>query len=232
MARDDPFLVRHNTIPAVAESTAVRAIINRMGIQIVTDFFTQLTLSGFAYHMQAGTEDAGDGMTSTIDDVLVAMVADNSAGNAMIPLLYETTPGVVADTADLAMAMLEVDKDKIRWANDASGTAFVPANLRSDDPNAASGFFRIMEGAGIVTAAKSAVPNSVELARKDFLENELADTIGYPGTWDTVVYSVRTRPMCVLIDASSIVGHFGSAAALMTGYCVLQFAQFSKTLVV
>ena len=48
MARDDPFLVRHNTIPAVAESTAVRAIINRMGIQVVTDFITQLTLSGFA----------------------------------------------------------------------------------------------------------------------------------------------------------------------------------------
>ncbi len=230
MAREDVFLVRHNTIPAVSESQAVRAIVNRMGMQIVTDFFTQLTISGFAYHMQAGTEDAGDGMTNVIDDVLVAMIADNTAGNAMIPLLYETTPGVIADTADLAMAMLEVDKDKARYSS--GGTTFVPANLRSDDPNAANGTFSIMEGAGIVAAAKSAVPNTVELARKDFLENELADTIGYPGTWDTVVYSVRTRPMCVLIDASSIVGHFGSAAALMTGYCVLQFAQFDKTLVV
>ena len=27
-------------------------------------------------------------------------------------------------------------------------------------------------------------------------------------------------------------GHFGSATALLTGYCVLQFAQFDKTLVV
>ncbi len=232
MAREDPFLVRHNTIPAVAESTAVRAVINRLGVQVVTDFFTQLTLSGFAYHMQAGTENAGDGMTNVIDDVLVAMIADNTAGNAMIPLLYETTPGVVAATAVLAMAMLEVDKDKARWADDASGTAFTPANLRSDDPNAASGNFRIMEGAGVVAAAKSAVPNSVELARKDFLEDALANTIGYPGAWDTVVYSIRTRPMCVLVDASSIVGHFGSATALLTGYCVLQFAQFSKTLVV
>ncbi len=232
MARDDVFLVRHNTVPGVGESNPARAVVNRMGIQVVTDFITQLTLSGFAYHMQAGTENAGDGMTNVIDDILVAMIADNSAGNAMIPLLYEATPGVVADTAVLAMAMLEVDKDKIRWADDASGTAFVPANLRTDDPNAASGFFRIMEGAGVVALAKSAIPNSVELARKDFLENALADTLGYPGTWDTVVYSIRTRPMCVLVDASSIVGHFGSATALMTGYCVLQFAQFSKTLVV
>jgi hypothetical protein len=203
-----------------------------MGSQIVTDFFTQLTLSGFAYHMQAGTENAGDGMTNVIDDILVAGIADNTAGNAMIPLLYEATPGVVAATAVLAMAMLEVDKDKARYADDASGTVYVPANLRTDDPNSANGDFIIMEGAGVVATAKSAVPNSVELARKDFLEDALANTIGYPGAWDTVIYTIRNRPPCVLIDASSCLLHFGSATALLTGYYAFQFAQFSKTLVV
>jgi len=229
MARDDVFLVRHSSTPMLAEGNEERAVINRLGFQVVTDFFTQLVLSGFAYHMQVGTEDAGDGLTDTIDDALCAFVADNSAGNAMIPLLYEINPGVIAG-ATLVMAMLEVDKDKVRYSS--GGTAYVPANLRTDDPNAANGSFYIMEGAGIVAAAKSAVPNSVELARKDFLEDALADTIGYPGAWDPVIYSICSRPPTVLVDASSILGHAGSATAVVTGYGCLQFAQFDKDLVV
>ena len=232
MGREDVFLCRHNAIPALAEGNEERAVVNLAGFSVVVDMFTQLVLSGFAYHMQVGTENAGDGLTNVIDPILVAMIADNAAGNAMIPLLYEVNPGVIADTAALVMAMLEVDKDKVRYAADGSGTVYVPANLRTDDPNSANGSFIVMEGDGIVAAAKSAVPNSVELARKDFIEDALADTLGYPGTWDPVVYSVMKRPPMVLVDASSIVCHAGSATALCTGYTALQFAQFDKDLVV
>ncbi len=232
MSRTDVFKVRHDSLVGVAESSGTEGVINRMGSLVVTDLFTQLILSGYGYHMQAGTESTGDEMTTSIDAILVAGIADNPSGNAMIPLLYEATPGVVADTAALAMAMLEVDKDKVRFADDASGTIYTPANLRTDDPNSASGDFLIMEGSGVVATAKSAVPNSVELGRKYFLEDALANTIGYPGTWDTVVYSINSRPACVLIGPSSCVLHFGSGTALMTAYYVFQFAQFPKALAV
>lgn len=231
MGREEVFLTRHNSIPPVGESTSERGVINLLGSQVVTDFFTQLVLSGFAYHMQVGTEDAGYASTTDIDDILVYMIADNSPGNAMIPLLYEINLGVMAGGL-LTMAMLEVDKDKVRYAADASGTVFVPANLRTDDPNSANGTFIIMEGAGIVAAAKSAVPNSMELARKDWTEDALADTLGYPGAWDPCVYTIKNRPPTVLVDASSIVCHNGSNTADTTGYGVLQFAQFDKDLVV
>ena len=228
MARDDIFQVRHNSVPAVGESNADRAIMNRMGMQIVADFITQLTLSGWAYHMQLGTEDAGVASTTAIDDQLASICCDNIAGQAMIPLLYEVTPGVLA-TATIVQAMLELDKDKVRYTS--GGTAYVPANLRGDDLNSASGagFF---VGADVTIAAKSAVPNSVEFARAFFIEDAIADSLGYPGAWNTTVYSARTRPIAVLIDASSIVGHFGAATADVTGYAALQFAQFSKTLIV
>ena len=226
MSREDVFLVRHSSIPAISEAVAERAIINRMGMQIVVDFFDQLILSGLAYHMQLGTEDAGVNSTTAIDDQLASMVIDNNAGYAMIPLLYEVTPGVIA-TATLVQAMLELDKDKVRYTS--GGTAYVPANLRGDDNNSASGSFYV--GPDVTIAAKSAVPNSVEFARKFYLEDALADTIGYPGAWEACVYSARNRPIAVLIDAASIVGHFGSATADVTGYAVLQFAQFDKALV-
>lgn len=228
MARDDVFRVRQTLVPH-GEATSDQASISRAGFQLVTDFYTQLVLGGYAYHMQAGTEDAGINSTAAIDDELAWMVADNTAGNAMLPLTYECTPGVLAG-ATLVQAMLECDKGKARYTS--GGTAFVPANLRSDDPNAANGSFFIVAGAGIVTAAKSAVPDSVELARQFYIEDALADSIGYPGAWNTLVYSIRNRAPCVLVDASSIVGHFGAATADVVGYGTLEFAQFPKTLVI
>ncbi len=228
MASQTIFQTRHDTFPALSEQEKERAVVNRMGSQIQVDFFTQLVLGGYAYHMQGGTEIVGIAATVAIDDQKCTMLADNSASFAMIPLLYEVNIGVVAG-ATIVQAMLEIDKDKIRY--DSTGNAFVPANMRTDDPKSATGNFYV--GPDITIAAKSAVPNSVELARKNYTEDALADTLGYPGTWATKVYDIATRPPMVLIDASSIVGHCGSAAANdTTGYYVLQFAQFSKTLVV
>src|SRR3990167_9619571 len=227
MARDDVFIVRHSSTPAVGESNAERAVINRAGFQVVTDFLTQITLAGWGYHMQLGTEDAGVASTTAIDDALASMVADNVAGKAMIPLLYEVTPGVLA-TATIVQAMLELDKDKARYSS--GGTAYVPANLRGDDNHSASGSFYV--GPDVTAAAKSAVPNSVEFARKFYTDDALTDSIGYPGAWEACVYSIRNRQPLVLIDAASVIGHFGAATADVTGYAVLQFAQFDKALVV
>ena len=225
MARDDVHIVRHTALPPIPDAVQSQSVLNRMGMQIVVDFFDQMVLSGFAYHMQAGTENAGINSTEVIDDVLVWMIADNAVGKAMIPLLYECTPGVIGG-ATLAMAMLEVDKAKLRYSS--GGTTYVPANLRGDDPNGANGVFKIIAGAGIVALAKTPVPDSVELARKDFIENVLTDTLGYPGAWDTEIYSIRRKAMCIITDASSIVGHFGAASADVVGYGVLQFAQLDK----
>ncbi len=228
MGREDIFEVRHTSIPAVAEGGETRAVVNRMGSQIVADFFTQMVLSGFAYHMQLGTEDAGVAATVAIDDELVTMLADNVAGQAMIPLLYEVNVGEVS-TATIVTAMLECDKLIVRYTS--GGTAYVPANLRGDDNNSANGSFFV--GPDVTAATKSAVPDSVELGRKDYTEDALANTIGYPGAWATAVYDVNKRPAICLLDAASILCHLGSASAAdTTGYCILQFAQFNKSLVV
>jgi hypothetical protein len=224
MAREDIFLVRHSSLPAIGEGQADRSVINRMGMQIVVDFYTQLALSGLTFHMQAGTEDAGVALTGAIDDTLAFILADNPAGYAMIPLLYEVNPGVLAG-ATIAQSMLEIDKAKARYAS--GGTAFVPANLNSQSSAAAAaGTFYVCAG-DIVAAAKSAVPLSVELARKTYTEDALADTIGYPGAWDPCVYSVMDRPMAVISGVGSIVAQAGSPTGDMTGYGVLQFAQLT-----
>ena len=227
MSRDDVFRVRHNSIPAISDANAEQGILNRMGMQIVVDFFTQLCLSGFCYHMQIGTEDAPVASTTSIDDTLAWMVADNPAGSAMMPLLYEVNIGAFT-TGTIAMSMLEADKDKVRYSS--GGTAYAPANMRGDDLNAvaASSYY---VGTDVTLAAKSAVPNTVELARRFHYEDVVTTTTGVENLTPTV-YSVKTRPALVLVDAASLVCHHGCATADVTSYGVLQFAQFSKTLVV
>ena len=215
-------MVRHSSIPAISEAVAERAIINRMGMQIVVDFFDQLILSGLGYHVQLGTEDAGVASTTAIDDQLASMVIDNNAGYAMIPLLYEVTPGVLA-TATLVQAMLEVDMAKKRYSS--GGTAYVPRNLHAQAPASLNGAAYV--GADVTTLAKTAVPDSVELARKFFIEDAIADSLGYPGAWEACVYSVKQRPMSITYGVGSVVGHFGSATADVTGYAVIEVAQLA-----
>lgn len=227
MSRDDPYLVRHTSLPAVGEAVGERAVINRMGLQVVTDFFTQLVLGGFAYHMQLGTMTAPVDSTVAIADTLVWAVADNNAGYAMIPLLYELGIDFV-DTAVSGETMLEWDKDKKRWSS--GGTAFVPANMRGDDYRSANGVFYV--GTDITAAAKSAVPNSVELARRQLSEDAVTDPTTGKMQMDPIIYSCMQRPIVVGIDASSLVVHFGAATADLKGFGVLQFAQFEKGLVI
>lgn len=226
MGRDDIFLVRHNSVPAIADGTPERAVINRLGFQVVTDFFTQLVLSGMAYHMQIGTMTTPVNSTDAIDDQLVWMLADNNAGYAMIPLLLELNIEF-ADTAVNAEALLEWDKAKKRYSS--GGTAFTPANMRGDDPASFNGAAYV--GTDITALAKSAVPNSVELARRQIIEDAVTDP--NTGKWqaDPVLYSCQNRPIVVSVDASSLLVHFGAGTADLNGFGVLQFAQFAKGLI-
>ncbi len=229
MSDREPFVARSTAFPPLDEGGQDRAVVNRIGFQVVVDFFTQLTLSGFTYHIQFGTENAGATFTADIDDQLAMFLVDNSTGNALIPLLYEVNPGVIAG-ALLLQTMLELDKAKNR--ENTGGTAFVPENLNGSDANSFNGSAFVGGASDIVPLAKSAVPDSVELGRRDFLEDALANTIGYPGAWDVEVYSVHRRPMAVGLDTCSLVGHAGAGTAQPVGYGVLQFAQVPKSYIV
>ena len=228
MSRDDAFRVRSSSIPAVGESTSQQAIINRFGSQIVTDFYTQLLLSGFCFHIQTGNEDAPVTTNGPMDDADAGIVADCTSGS-MMPLLFEYNVAVLG-AGTLAMAMLEADMDKVRYTS--GGTVYVPEqmNKAATSADAAAGTFRTIEGSDIVTAGKSAVPASVELARIVQIENAMADTLGYPGGWNNEVFNVRNRTPVILTNPGSLCAHFGADSGDPTGYAVLQFAQFPTAL--
>lgn len=228
MSRDDPFLVRHRSIPQISEANADRAIINNFGAQVVIDLVLQWLLSGFCFHMQTGTEDAPITTNGPLDPTKPIMVADNSSG-VMVPLRFEANISAFT-TETLVQAMLEADMGKVRYSS--GGTVFVPKQLNgaATSANAANGIFYTIEGSDIVAAAKTAVPGSVEFARRTMGEDAIAD----PGVGmlrgDSDVFNIRRQGSIIVPTPGSILAHFGSATADVTGYGVLEFAQFSTGL--
>lgn len=226
MGREDPFIVRHRSIPTLGEANGDRAILNKFGAQIVTDLFTQWLLSGYCFHMQLGTEDAPINSTAAIDDELVFVVADNNSG-ALVPIRYEINISAFT-TATLAQAMLEADMAKKRWSS--GGTAYVPRQMNglASSADAANGTFYV--GTDITALAKSAVPHTVELARRTFEEDVIADPGNGLLVGDRDVFNIRRQLPVLIPSPGSLVGHFGAATADVTGYGVLQFAQFPADL--
>lgn len=228
MARDDVFRIRHRSIPALSEAVAEQAIANKFGAAVVTDLFMQWLLSGFCFHMQTGTEDAPITTNGPLDDTKPVLVADNGSG-VMVPLLYEVNVQAHS-TSTLIAALLELDMAKKRYSS--GGTVYVPRQLNgaATSAAAANGTFYTIEGSDIVAAAKSAVPDSVEFARGQFSEDAISDPAGAMFAQPKVIFSVRDRIPAVVPTPGSILGHFGSATADVTGYAALQFAQFDADL--
>ena len=151
---------------------------------------------------------------------------DNNAGNVLIPTNVQAT---IANwtTATLVNAMLEADMAKKRYSS--GGTAFVPRNLRSDTPFTAS--VSAYVGTDITVGAKSAGTDSVELKRGLAVEDAQATPDAAAATVE-FSYSVRNDPAVVLVDATSLLLHFGATTADVNGYGSIQFASIDKGYVI
>lgn len=223
MSRENEFEVA-NSFRKREIGAGDRMLINAFGAGVVVDFWTQLALSGYLYHIQIGTENAPVASTTGIDDELAWMLADTTAG-ITIPALYEVNVATWT-TATLVEAMLEVDNAQNRFSS--GGTPFTPEPLNNRNYFAASvnGYV----GTDIALGSKTAVPGSVELARRVFSEDAVATPT--PADFaDPVVYSAHSRPLSVSQGVSALVGHHGAVTADVTSYGVLQFANFPAELV-
>ena len=202
---------------------------NKLGSQVVTDLYTQFFLSGYTFGMQTGTEDAPVTTNGPTDDTKPVLIADNGSG-FMMPLRASVQIGAQL-TSTIIAGMLEVDMDKARYSS--GGTVFVPEQLNgaATSADAANGTFFEITGSDIVAAAKSAVPASVEVVRQILSEDAIADPgVGQLGGLPAL-YDVRRDGPLGMATPGSILVHFGSATADITGYAQLHFAQMSSSLV-
>jgi len=205
--------------------------VNKRQELIVVDFWTQLVLEGRMFHIQLGTENAPVNTTAVPDDILVWCLVDGQAGTTIIPSFVDITLTTFANTAVTGDAMLEIDRAKNRYTS--GGTAYVPENLRTDRPRASNAAAYVWS-TDIVASAKTAVPGSIEIARKKLFDaaptttNEPSDFLANLRP----LYTVATQPAVAIVGVGSMIIHAGCATADTYLYGMAQWAELPTSAVI
>ena len=185
------------------------------------DWKQSYVLSGRAFMLQFGTEDAPVASTGSIDDLLAMATVDVPSGTTIIPLWGQGVVGTWT-TGSLINYMIEVDNGKVRRAS--GGTAFNPLSLRTDSLRSSTCTAYVAGGSDIVATAKTS-GGSLEIYRES-IEVNSGDAADY---WPKMEYNPVIAP--VVIGPASVLVHFGAAADL-TVYGNLMWAEFPTTHIV
>ena len=179
------------------------------------DWKQSYVLSGRAFMVQFGVEDAPVASTGSIDDQLAMATVDVPSGTTIIPLWGQGVVGTWT-TGTLINYMIEVDNGKVRRSS--GGTAFTPLALRTDALRTSACTAYVAGASDIVAAAKTSA-GSLEIYRES-IEVNSGDAAAY---WPKMEYNPVISP--VVVGPASVVVHFGAAADL-TVYGNLMWAEF------
>ena len=207
--------VAANVLRSLSNEDKARATINLMGMPVGMDFFTYMVLLGRVYVVQAGTENAPID-TSPVDDQAVNMLVDVPAG--ITAMLLEASCHLVDMTTGTAPeVMIEVDNTKVRYSS--AGTAFTPLNMHTGYGNS-SGCLAYV-GPDVAAGAKTA-GGSLEIARFTIGNDALATQIASEN--NNYLWAARVNIPVIVERPGSILLHFGSETADVTGYSQLKLA--------
>ncbi len=174
--------VQQSAVPNPANDASYSGgIANRLGIQVVQDFYTYMALLGAAYQVRAGTIT-----TPLVGDVLITnsaaeMSADAASGTTIIPVACNINFNLAAAT------LFETAAKSVATVSSA-GTAFVPLPLKSNGA-AATATARVAAAGGVTVTAELATTTLRHFAW------------GHPiaaGAWPTIYdWSPRVPPVLV-----------------------------------
>lgn len=192
-----------------------RATLNEFGMPVGMDFAAYMVLLGRAYLVQAGTENAPID-TSPVDDEAVNMLVDVPTGITVM-LLEASCHLADITTGTLPEVMIEIDNAKVRYSS--GGTAFTPLNLHTGKGNS-SGCLAYV-GPDVAASAKTG-GGSLEIARFTIGNDALATQIASEN--NNFLWTACVNVPVIVEGPGSIILHFGSATADVTGYSQLKFA--------
>ncbi len=191
-----------------------RATMNKYGCPVGMDFFTWMVLIGRMYLVQAGTEDAPID-TTPVDDTTLNMLVDVPTGKTI--MLAEASCHVSdLTTGTLAQVLIEADNAKVRYSS--GGTAFTPLNMNNTYSNGSG--VNAYVGPDITAAAKT-TGGSLEIARFDISSDAKATMLADENI--NFLWTARLNIPVIVQGPGSILLHFGSATADVTGYSQLKF---------
>lgn len=142
---DQRILVAHDSLSSAGENTWMAAKGNKLGYQIVMDFYTQMAIEGRVFSVRAGTISVPLVGDVLIIDTAAEMAVDAASGTTIIPVA--TNIGI-----NLATGTVHEYQGKSVATVSSAGDVYVPLNLRSDGPSSVSTARVDAEGGVTVTA--------------------------------------------------------------------------------
>jgi hypothetical protein len=128
---DQRVFVAHDTLDAGAENTYMAAKANKLGFEILMDFYTQMAIEGRVYQVRAGTISVPAVGDADITDTAADMAVDAPLGTTIMPVYFNISYNLAAATK------FEAAGKSVATASTV-GAAFVPLNLKSDGPASTS----------------------------------------------------------------------------------------------
>ena len=154
---DQRIFVAQDTLSAAGENSWMAAKGNKLGYQIVIDFYTQMAIEGRVFQITAGTISeplVGDVL---IIDAKAEMAVDVTSGTTIIPCAVNIgvniAPGTANEFAGKSVATVS-----------SGGDAFVPLNLKSDGPSAVS-TARVDAAGGVTVTAELSTTTLLHFAK-------------------------------------------------------------------
>ena len=128
---DQRIFVAHDTIAAHGEGAWAPKKGNKLGFEVIVDFYTQMAIEGRAFQVRAGTISVPAVGDIVITDTAADMCVDAALGTTIIPVYCNISYNLAAGT------LFEAAGKSVATASTV-GAAFVPLNLKSDGPAAVS----------------------------------------------------------------------------------------------
>ena len=140
---DQRVYVAHDTLDAGAEGTYMAAKANKLGFEILMDFYTQMAIEGRVYQVRAGTISIPAVGDADITDTAADMCVVAPLGTTIMPVYFNISYNLAAAT------LFEAAGKSVATASTV-GAAFVPLNLKSDG-DAATSTARVAETGSAAT---------------------------------------------------------------------------------
>tara|TARA_Y100000310_G_scaffold187507_1_gene187544 strand:- start:565 stop:1236 length:672 start_codon:yes stop_codon:yes gene_type:complete len=215
---DVRFVVNQGNPNSANNGSPVAARGNPLGELITMPWYQQAVFDGRVFQVQLGTENAPINSTTAIDDELVWATVDVPATTVIVPVYVEVNVATWT-TGTLIDFMLEVDNAANRYSS--GGTAFTPLNLNAGSGSTSNCTAYV--GTDVAASAKTS-GGSLEVARLAGSENAVSTSTGSETQFR---WFVGDQPGPVLAGLSSLLLHFGAASADVTGYGVIQYAEWT-----
>jgi hypothetical protein len=181
-------VVRTDGLQRLSEGM-VGGVANRLGIQVVLDFYSYMAMMGAAFQVRAGTITTPLVGDVVITDAAAEMAVNALAGTTIIPL--EVGIGVRLATGTLhEYAVKSV-------AGASSGTAFVPLPLRTGSQVGTGGVVAASSPAFVAAAGGVTVPAELATTTRRHFEYANPVAAGAGNDVDPLLWTPRVPPILV-----------------------------------